>query len=151
MMRIQTLFPLFTAALLTACEDGDGASGSTPSQPYTDFFSALPTEAIHPADNPFNQQKFELGEALFWDPILSGDQKIACASCHHPNFGWADGRSLSIGVDGKGLGPDRTGTKATPKHAPTIMNVAFTGLNAGGEYRGFHSQWLFLGFACRLT
>lgn len=29
MMRIQTLFPLFTAALLTACEDGDGASGST--------------------------------------------------------------------------------------------------------------------------
>ncbi|MGF1739134.1 cytochrome-c peroxidase [Photobacterium satsumensis] len=131
MKPTQFLLPLLTATLLTACEDGDGASGSAPSQPYTDFFSALPTETIHPAENPFNQQKFELGEALFWDPILSGDKNVACASCHHPAFGWADGRALSIGTDGKGLGPDRSGTQITPKHAPTIMNVAFTGLAAG--------------------
>lgn len=116
---------------MTACEDGDGASGSAPSQPYTDFFSALPTETIHPAENPFNQQKFDLGEALFWDPILSGDKNVACASCHHPAFRWADGRALSIGTDGKGLGPDRSGMQITPKHAPTIMDVAFTGLAAG--------------------
>ena len=40
---------------------------------------------------------------LFWDAILSGDQNVACASCHHPDFGWADGRQFSIGSDGVGL------------------------------------------------
>lgn len=49
----------------------------------------------------------ELGRALFFDPILSGDQNIACATCHHPQFAMADGRSLPIGGGGEGLGPQR--------------------------------------------
>ncbi len=50
----------------------------------------------------------ELGRLLFFDPILSGDQNIACSTCHHPAFGMADGRVLPIGAGGVGLGPGRT-------------------------------------------
>ena len=49
----------------------------------------------------------ELGRLLFWDPILSGDQDVACVTCHHPDLGYADGRQLSLGPGSVGLGPDR--------------------------------------------
>lgn len=49
----------------------------------------------------------ELGRLLFFDPILSGDRNIACATCHHPAFAMADGRVLPIGTGGQGLGPSR--------------------------------------------
>ncbi|MEM6283529.1 MAG: ScyD/ScyE family protein [Chloroflexota bacterium] len=49
-----------------------------------------------------------LGNLLFFDPILSGDKNISCATCHHPAFGMADGRVLPIGSGGVGLGPQRT-------------------------------------------
>ncbi|MCB0047454.1 MAG: ScyD/ScyE family protein [Caldilineaceae bacterium] len=49
----------------------------------------------------------ELGQLLFFDPILSGDQNISCATCHHPAFAMADGRVLPIGTGGEGLGPER--------------------------------------------
>src|SRR5687767_10894626 len=49
----------------------------------------------------------ELGELLFWDPILSGPKDVACATCHHPDFAWADGRALSLGTGAVGLGPAR--------------------------------------------
>jgi cytochrome c peroxidase len=48
-----------------------------------------------------------LGQALFFDPILSGDQNISCASCHHPSLAMTDGRALPIGTGGSGLGPGR--------------------------------------------
>ena len=48
-----------------------------------------------------------LGRDLFFDPILSGDQNIACATCHHPRFAMTDGLPLSIGAGGFGLGEDR--------------------------------------------
>ncbi|MFQ5398570.1 MAG: ScyD/ScyE family protein [Anaerolineae bacterium] len=48
-----------------------------------------------------------LGQALYFDPILSGDQNIACATCHHPALAMADGRVLPIGAGGTQLGPAR--------------------------------------------
>ena len=48
-----------------------------------------------------------LGQLLFFDPILSGDKNISCATCHHPAFAMADGRVLPIGTGGTGLGPAR--------------------------------------------
>lgn len=48
-----------------------------------------------------------LGQALFFDPILSGDRNISCSTCHHPLFAGADGRVLPIGAGGVGLGPER--------------------------------------------
>ena len=49
----------------------------------------------------------ELGRLLFWDPILSGAEDVACATCHHPDFAYADGRELSLGSGAVGLGPGR--------------------------------------------
>ena len=51
----------------------------------------------YPTRNPSFQPKETLGRLLFFDPRLSGSGQIACASCHDPQLGWADGKRLSIG------------------------------------------------------
>jgi len=81
----------------------------------------------------------ELGRLLFWDPILSGEKDVACATCHHPEFGYADGRALPIGVGGEGLGPDRIDAGANeiglvPRNSPTILNTAFNGMDEDGGF-----------------
>ena len=121
--------------LLAGCQEDEG--DTTVRDDYTNHFSALPQQAIFPQDNQYSEAKAKLGEFLFWDPILSGNENVACASCHHPNFGWADGRKFSIGVDGVGLGPDRIGFAETPIHAPTVANTAFTGFQLNTDPDNF--------------
>jgi cytochrome c peroxidase len=75
----------------------------------------------------------ELGRLLFWDPILSGHRDVACATCHHPDFAWADGRELSLGALAVGLGPARVDASGgripvVKRNSPTILNTAFNGL-----------------------
>ena len=94
-------------------------------------FAPLPLHVESPADNPSTPGKVALGRLLFWDPILSGTRDVACATCHHPDFGYTDGRALPIGVGGEGLGPKRTAGAAgllVKRNTPTILNVAFNGL-----------------------
>src|ERR1044071_8750200 len=43
----------------------------------------------------------QLGELLFFDPILSSDSSVSCASCHKPEFAFADNSPVSKGVKGK--------------------------------------------------
>ncbi len=81
----------------------------------------------------------ELGQMLFWDPVLSGEKDIACATCHHPDFGYADGRDLPIGVGGKGLGPQRQDVTNddigfVTRNSPTIINTAFNGMDEDGDF-----------------
>ena len=71
---------------------------------------------------------------LFWDPILSGNKDIACASCHHPDFAYADGRDIASGVNGRGLGPNRVGGDVVQRNSPTIINVAFNGIDNNGVH-----------------
>lgn len=99
----------------------------------------LPRTVMAPADNPTTPSRVALGRLLFWDPVLSGPRDVACATCHHPQFGYAERRDLSIGVTGVGLGPRRRFTKdgAIPlvkRNSQTILNVAFNGSDIGGEY-----------------
>jgi cytochrome c peroxidase len=90
-----------------------------------------------PADPP--QQaitEIELGRLLFWDPILSGSRDISCATCHHPDLAYADGRPLALGTGSVGLGParvDRSGgtIPVVKRNSPTILNVAFNGIERG--------------------
>ncbi|OIQ47625.1 MAG: hypothetical protein BM565_05665 [Gammaproteobacteria bacterium MedPE] len=132
--------------LLVAC-GGGGEGGNitvdTGVRDYNEFFVPLPENALYPADNPYNAAKERLGEFLFWDPVLSGNQNTSCASCHHPDFGWADGRRFSIGHDGVGAGPNRLGSQVTDIHSPTIMNVAFTGLTINSQLSSFVSGGYF--------
>ncbi len=78
----------------------------------------------------FDPEQAKIGQLLFFDPILSGNQNIACATCHHPKFGTSDGMSLGIGEGGDGLGPERTpGTgksrikRRIPRNAPALWNL----------------------------
>src|SRR5215468_10401819 len=62
-----------------------------------------PASVPFPADNPFSEAKRLLGEALFHDPRLSIDGSLACASCHQPGKGFADGKPQGRGVPGRAL------------------------------------------------
>jgi cytochrome c peroxidase len=68
-----------------------------------------------PADNPPTAETIALGRRLYYDPVLSKDGTISCASCHQPDFGFADPRQVSIGVDG-GKGN---------RQAPSVWNAAY--------------------------
>jgi len=67
-----------------------------------------------------------LGQALAFDPILSGARNISCSTCHLPAFATGDGRSLSIGEGAAGLGPTRSHPSGTfiPRNAPPLFNLA---------------------------
>lgn len=93
--------------------------------------AVLTTASTSPA--PGTPQE-ELGRLLFWDPVLSGPMDVSCATCHHPDFAYADGRALSLGPGAVGLGPDRVdvGGGVIPvaqRNSPTLLNVAYNGLD----------------------
>jgi cytochrome c peroxidase len=101
--------------------------------------SALPAVARTPPDNPSTPARVALGRLLFWDPILSGSRDVACGTCHHPRFGYAENRDLSIGVSGIGLGERRDFAAGSTipfvkRNSQTILNVAFNGIDEAGTY-----------------
>lgn len=63
----------------------------------------------------FSPQEIDLGRYLFFDPVLSGDGSISCASCHDPGKGLSDGLATSIGNNGQKL----------KRGAPSLWNVAY--------------------------
>lgn len=89
-----------------------------------------------------NPDRVELGRALFFDKILSGNKNIACASCHHPLTHTSDGFSLGVGEGGQFHGNFRTlgeGDNAVRgrvgRNAPALFNLGareFIRLNLGG-------------------
>lgn len=83
---------------------------------------------------PQNPALVELGQALMFDKILSGNRDISCATCHFPTNHLADGMSLSIGTGGSGLPPARTlgaGRRFVPRNAPSLLD------------QGLRSQYIF--------
>ena len=89
----------------------------------------LPSAVTH-ADFPQHDPLMvELGRDLFFDPILSGNKNIACATCHHPTLGTSDGMSLGLGEGAQKLGPDRTSEAGNepkdriPRNAPALFNL----------------------------
>jgi parallel beta-helix repeat protein len=77
------------------------------------------------ADNASTPEKEALGKLLYFDPLLSGENDISCAHCHHPDLGFSDNRALSMGLGGVGVGPDRHGGKVLRRGSPTIWNAAY--------------------------
>jgi len=74
-------------------DGGPEADAGTPRSPL-----ALPLEPPDPAGNPTSAEKVALGRLLFWDPVLSGDRNVACATCHDPQLGYADGLRTPPGL-----------------------------------------------------
>ena len=81
-----------------------------------EYPSYFPKPAYDLKKNPLSQNKIELGRALFYDPILSKDSTISCASCHSSfnSFAHTD-HALSHGI------ADKIGTR----NAPALMNLAW--------------------------
>jgi cytochrome c peroxidase len=71
-----------------------------------------------PPDNPPTAETIALGRRLYYDPALSVDNTVSCATCHSPDHGFSDGKPVSNGVQGK------TGTR----NSPTVFNAAYFNL-----------------------
>tara|TARA_R110002167_G_scaffold231328_4_gene436550 strand:+ start:193 stop:1404 length:1212 start_codon:yes stop_codon:yes gene_type:complete len=102
-------------------------------------FAALPKSVRSPDDNPASVEKELLGRFLFYDPILSGNKDVACATCHHPNNGYAEFLDISIGVNGKGFGSRRdfripNDIPFVKRNAHSVLNTAFNGIDTKNHY-----------------
>jgi len=81
------------------------------------FFSMVLSAPIKPIPQNMNvdRKKADLGQKLFFDPQLSKNGTISCASCHDLENGGDDGRKFSVGVNGK----------EGNINAPTVYNAVF--------------------------
>ncbi|MEX1668596.1 cytochrome-c peroxidase [Zhongshania guokunii] len=70
---------------------------------------------LPPLREGFTPQQIDLGRLMFFDPLLSGDGTLACSSCHQPSKGFADGRGVSVGINGQ----------LAHRSAPSLWNVGF--------------------------
>ncbi|WP_338518182.1 cytochrome-c peroxidase [Alteromonas gracilis] len=75
----------------------------------------LPENVPTPKDNPLTPEKVALGKMLFFDPRLSGDGNMSCASCHSPLFGWSDGQKTARGHKSMVLG----------RASPVVVNTGY--------------------------
>lgn len=92
--------------------------------PPRTLFDTLPNPPFHlypllappiPAYNLQTPQKIALGRMLFFDPRLSGDGTLSCASCHQPELGFSNGQAVATGIGG------RRGVR----NSPSLFNVAY--------------------------
>jgi cytochrome c peroxidase len=111
--------------LLVAC-----IGCATPAPPPSES-AAPPNEAVDEPVQPLplfvalDAGRVQLGEKLFYDPGLSHDGRVSCATCHPLDRGGADGLSHSRGSDGR----------VTLLNTPTLLNVSLNfRFNWNGAY-----------------
>lgn len=96
--RLMVLAAVFMLMWMSSCKK-DAPIIADGNQPITlqlpKGFPAMPI----PEDNPITRNKIELGRILFFDPILSRDSSVSCASCHLPELKFTDGLPVSVGID----------------------------------------------------
>ncbi len=68
-----------------------------------------------PLDNEMTLERWALGKKLYFDPVLSSDNSVSCATCHDPQRGWTDQSPVSVGIGGGKGGMS----------APTVLNTAY--------------------------
>jgi len=102
----------------------------TSNDPDTRLAYLMAQANVKPPTNPKtpSPELVKLGEALFWDPELSGNRDMACATCHHADLATGDDISVSIGTNGIGLGPLRergTIRELVPRNAQPLFNLGY--------------------------
>ncbi len=115
--------PISSAALFVAlimcsyllAEDVDTKQERANAKSDRAELAALPEEVPAPEDNPTTAGKVALGKQLFFDPRLSGDNKMSCATCHLPDKAFGDERARASGAGGKELA----------RNTQTVLNVGF--------------------------
>lgn len=94
------------------------ACGDVAVEPSLDSIMEIPEGfplPEYPTDNEMTMNRWLLGKRLFYDPVMSRDMTLACSSCHVPELGFTDAKTVSEGVE------HRSGTR----NAPTLANVAY--------------------------
>lgn len=114
-MRWRAIFPALAVPMLTTvaligCGVVLNAAKDTPKS-----LVPLPQTIPDPRDNPRTAEKIALGKQLFFDPRLSGDNRMSCATCHLPDKAFGDGLARGKGHAGKTL----------TRNTPTMLNVGF--------------------------
>lgn len=90
-----------------------------------------------PATTPsIDTKQAELGRLLFWDPLLSGDQDVACGTCHLPSLAYTDAQPQAIGVGGVGQGSERIAghTGVVRRNTQTLINTVWNGIDELGVF-----------------
>jgi len=76
---------------------------------------ASSSSGIH--QNSITPELIELGRLLFFDPVLSSNNRRACASCHDPKKMFTDGLPLGMAIDHEG---------SLKRNTPTVVNAVFS-------------------------
>lgn len=132
---LYVLLPLF----LVGCTDSGKEEKSRNKLRVNTRLAALPETVRSPIDNPASAEKEALGKLLFYDPVLSGNKDLACATCHHPANGYAEFLDISIGPNSHGLGSKRrfnalNDIPFVKRNAQTIINTVFNGIGPNKRY-----------------
>ncbi len=111
-IRIQIFFyVLLFGGFLTSCSKSE-------SEEIVSQHVEIPMGFPHvefPTDNEYSSSRWALGKKLFFDPVMSRDSTVSCASCHDPQLAFAKNESTSLGVN------NRPGTR----NSPSLANVAY--------------------------
>lgn len=124
------LFTALAATSLGGCEEENtGTAGPT----FIAWQDPPGFPPMHiPPDNPLTTEGVALGRRLFFDPILSADSTVSCASCHDPRRFFTDGKAQSEGIGGA----------KSKRNALSLVNVGYyyTGLFWDGRVASLEDQ-----------
>ena len=109
-----TLAAVLSAFAVSSWGAGSASPAYAPPPTRVDHAWRLPAVPM-PKENVSTPARVELGKSLFFDPRMSGNGAMSCASCHNPSLGWSDGLKTAVGWGGQVLG------RATP----TVLNTAY--------------------------
>src|SRR5262245_36480293 len=106
--------------LLAALGAAAAAADAPPAPPKDTLPAALSLDDVPlgleprpvPRDGALTEARVKLGRRLFFDPILSADNTVSCASCHQPGHGFASAEARPRGVRGQ----------RAPRRAPSLLN-----------------------------
>ncbi len=126
-MRLGLPAGTLVTMLAIGCAEAPQERPKAPAPPQGETFSSgdytatLPlglqaAAAYVPENNPLSEPRIELGRKLYFDPRLSRDGTVSCATCHDPDKGFSDARPTSMGI----------GRQTGSRNAPTVMNRLFS-------------------------
>jgi cytochrome c peroxidase len=104
---------LFYSLVFTLCSCSADTWESP--EPFTFEIPSHFQPVPQPVNNPATAQGIFLGRKLFFDPILSLNNNLSCASCHRPEFSFAEPLMVSTGTNGG----------AGNRNAPSLVNIAY--------------------------
>lgn len=107
------LIPSFI--FLSACQKNSESSSQSDLDALVELSIPYFPEMPVPLDKPITEKRIALGQKLFFDPILSRNNDISCATCHLPEYAFTDALDFSIGTEGR----------RTERNAPTLFNLAW--------------------------